>query len=197
MSSKIYRQYDSRWAKKPYPTSRSTFAGNGCGACAVTHLIIETKKYASYTPEKVRQYMIKYAVAGKGTLWNGIPESLKHYGFKNVVHIGAADPMSKAFKYIKEGYTMGIILFSAGWGGTTSKVYWTGGGHYMAFNKVKNVTDTDAYFYMKDSGSRKHDGWYSYQKSMKGKVYQMWLVKPQTKVVYVESKEALVNDMKK
>lgn len=86
--------------------------------------------------------------------------------------------MSKAFKYIKQGYTMGVILFSAGWGGTTSKVYWTGGGHYIAFNKVKNVTDTDAYFYMKDSGGRKHDGWYGYKESMKNRVYQMWLVKP-------------------
>lgn len=178
MKSTIYRQYDSRWGKKPYPTKNSTFAGNGCGACSVTHIAIENSKYSKLTPEDVRKYMVQFAVPGKGTLWGGIPTSLKHYGYSDVVHIGINDPMSKAFKYIKKGYTMGIILFKKGWGGTTSKVYWTGGGHYIAFNKVKNVTDTDAYFYMKDSGGRKHDGWYSYQKSMKNRVYQMWLVKP-------------------
>lgn len=178
MSSTIFRQYDARWGSLPYPTKNSSFAGNGCGCCSVTHLAIENPKYAKLTPKDVRKFMVQYAVSGKGTLWSGIPAGLKHYGYSDVVHIDENDPMSKAFSYIKKGYTMGIILFKAGWGGTTSKVYWTGGGHYIAFNKVKNVTSTDAYFYMKDSGGRKHDGWYSYQKSMKGKVYQMWLVKP-------------------
>lgn len=178
MSSTIFRQYDKRWGSLPYPTKNSSFSGNGCGCCSVTHLAIENPKYTKLTPKDVRKFMVKYAVSGKGTLWSGIPAGLKHYGYKDVVHIDEADPMSKAFKYIKKGYTMGVILFSAGWGGTTSKVYWTGGGHYIAFNKVKNVTNSDAYFYMKDSGGRKHDGWYSYHKSMKNRVYQMWLVKP-------------------
>lgn len=174
MSNKIFRQYDSRWGSKPYPTKNSSFAGNGCGACAVTHLIIETSKYAAYTPEKVRQYMIKYAVAGQGTTWNGIPESLKHYGFSKVVHIGAADPMSKVWTELNKGRRMGVILFSAGRGGS-KKLMWTSGGHYVAFTDYK-VKDGKHYFYTKDSGARKNDGWHTYEEHMRGRVSQMWIV---------------------
>ncbi|MBQ0005083.1 MAG: peptidoglycan-binding protein [Clostridiales bacterium] len=190
MSSTIFRQYDSRWGSLPYPTKNSSFAGNGCGCCAVTHIAIENPKYAKLTPKDVRKYMVQYAVAGKGTLWSGIPagmnkyraidvkSGLERYGYSKPVHIEENDPMSKAFEYMKEGYTMGIILFSKGYGGTTSRTYWTAGGHYIAFTGVRNLTSKDAEMYMKDSGGRCHDGWYSYLRSMKGVVFQMWLVKP-------------------
>ena len=45
MNSKIYRQADSRWGSLPYPTKKYSFAGNGCGCCACTHVIIELEKY--------------------------------------------------------------------------------------------------------------------------------------------------------
>ena len=40
MNSAIYRQGDSRWGSLPYPTYAYSFAGNGCGCCACTHVII-------------------------------------------------------------------------------------------------------------------------------------------------------------
>lgn len=69
MNKTIYRQYDSRWGSKPYPTKASTFSGNGCGCVACTHILIELNKYKNTTPETVRQYMVAqgFAVAYQGT----------------------------------------------------------------------------------------------------------------------------------
>ena len=54
MNKAIYKQADSRWGSKPYPTKGSSFAGNGCGCCACTHLVIEQDKYKNYiTQEKL------------------------------------------------------------------------------------------------------------------------------------------------
>ena len=51
MNSKIYRQADSRWGSLPYPTKKYSFAGNGCGCCACTHVIIELEKYERDIPD--------------------------------------------------------------------------------------------------------------------------------------------------
>lgn len=177
MNSKLYKQADSRWGKKPYP-SGSTMSGCGCGCVACTHVIIEQSKYKDYTPEPIRQYMVGqgFAIRGQGTTWNGITKTLTHYGYK-VVHIGINDPMSKAWTELNKGNRIGIILFKGG--KAPNGTVWTSSGHYVAFTdyKVKNGLH---YFYTKDSGARNHDsathGYYSYEKSMKGLVYQMWIV---------------------
>lgn len=44
MNKTIYKQTDFRWGSKPYPIKKSSFAGNGCGCVACTHLIIENAK---------------------------------------------------------------------------------------------------------------------------------------------------------
>lgn len=172
MSSKIYRQYDSRWCSKPYPTAKSSFGGNGCGPCAVLHLMLENPKYAKYTPETVRPVFVKkgYAVAGHGTTWNGITAMMRYYGLKNIVRVWN-EPMSEAWKVLNKGKKMGIILFL---GGTKGGVTWTLGGHYVAFTDYK-VKNGKHYFYMKDSGPRKHDGWYNYEDHMKGLVSKVWI----------------------
>lgn len=36
------------------------------------------------------------------------------------------------------------------------------------------------YFYMKDSGGRKHDGWYCYETTMQGLIPQVWSALPPT-----------------
>ena len=110
MNSALYKQYDSRWGSKPYPTKNSSFSGNGCGCCACTHLIIEQEQYKDLTPEPVRQWMVKqgFAYANQGTTWSGITKTLQHYGYK-VVHIGASDPMSKAWTELNKGNRIGII----------------------------------------------------------------------------------------
>ena len=57
---------------------------------------------------------------------------------------------------------------------------WTAGGHYVAFTDYYVGKDGRHYFYTKDSGGRSHDsltnGYYSYERSMKGLIYQMWIV---------------------
>ena len=177
MNSMLYKQSDSRWGKKPYP-SGSTMSGCGCGCVACTHIVIEQEKYKNYTPENLRPWMIAqgFAVKGKGTTWNGITKTLQHYGYK-VVHIGINDPMSKAWTELDKGNRIGVILFQSG--KAPNGTVWTASGHYVAFTDYK-VKDGLHYFYTKDSGGRNNDsakhGYYSYEKSMKGLVYQMWIV---------------------
>ena len=174
MNKIIYKQYDSRWGGKPYPSKGSSFSGNGCGCVACTHLIIEQEKYKNLTPEPVRQWMVSqgFAYYNQGTTWNGITKTLQHYGYK-VTHIGINDPISKAWTELNKGNRIGIILFLGGRG--PNGTVWTAGGHYVAFTDYK-VQSGKHYMYMKDSGGRDHDGWYTYENSMKGLVYQMWIV---------------------
>lgn len=175
MNKTIYKQYDSRWGSKPYPVKSSSFSGNGCGCVACTHIVIEQDQYKSYTPENLRTWMISqgFAVTGQGTKWSGIPKTLQHYGYSNVVHIGISDPMTKAWTELNKGNRIGVILFKGGKG--PNGTVWTAGGHYIAFTDYY-INNGKHYFYMKDSGGRNHDGWYTYENSMKGTVYQMWIV---------------------
>ena len=178
MNKALFKQYDSRWGSKPYPTKGSSFSGNGCGCVACTHLIIEQEKYKNLTPEPVRQWMVKqgFAYPNQGTTWSGITKTLEHYGYK-VVHIASNDPMSKAWTELNKGNRIGIILFLGGKG--PNGTIWTAGGHYVAFTDYY-VKNGKHYFYTKDSGGRDHDsakyGYYTYENSMKGLVYQMWIV---------------------
>lgn len=178
MNKALFKQYDSRWGSKPYPTKGSSFSGNGCGCVACTHLIIEQEKYKNLTPEPVRQWMVKqgFAYPNQGTTWSGITKTLEHYGYK-VTHIGVNDPISKAWTELNKGNRIGIILFLGGKG--PNGMIWTAGGHYVAFTDYY-VKNGKHYFYTKDSGGRDHDsakyGYYTYENSMKGLVYQMWIV---------------------
>lgn len=171
MNSKIYRQADSRWGSLPYPTKAYSFAHNGCGCCAVTHCAIELPQYANYTPADVRKFMVQYATKGHGTLWNGITKGLEHYGYN--VHWRQKDTMSDIYKVLEKSLRRGVILFGSSKGGS-QKITWTTGGHYVAFVNAK-YENGDWWFYMKDSGGRKHDGWYSYRKHMAGDVRNVWI----------------------
>ena len=173
MNKTIYRQYDSRWGSKPYPTKSSTFSGNGCGCVACTHILIELEKYKSTTPEPVRQYMVGqgFAVAHQGTTWSGIPKTLNHYGFNAKEHATMPEIFSVLDKRKKAGKPcLGVILFSAG---TRGGVTWTSGGHYVAFVDYK-VENGKHYFYTKDSGTRHNDGWHAYETTMRGLIPKIW-----------------------
>jgi hypothetical protein len=172
MNKKIFRQYEGSWAKKPYPTKRCTVSGAGCGLVACTHIAIEQERYKNWTPNDLRPYMLKYAVAGQGTKWEGITETLKHLGHKTVVRV-YNDPMSVAWKELNKGNRIGIILFDSSY--APNGIRWTSCGHYVAFTDYK-IKDGKHLFYCKDSGGRKHDGWYSYERSMKNCVFKMWIV---------------------
>ena len=195
MRSAIFRQYDSRWGKLSYPNSRYTMSGSGCGCCACTHLIIEFDKYKNYTPKNVRPYMVDkgFATKGNGTTWAGMTDTLEHYGFK-VVRPNISTNMNAAWKELNKGNRAGILLFRAG---TRGGVTWTSGGHYVAFLDYK-VVNGKHYFYTKDSGARKHDGWYCYETTMKGLLPQIWIVElPKAEKETTAKKEELVANVKK
>ena len=177
MNSAIYRQYDSRWGSKPYPTKNSSFGGNGCGCCACTHVVIERPQYANYTPENLRPWMISqgFAVANQGTTWAGIPKTLQHYGFTTINHDTVAGMFTVLDQRKAAGQKcLGVILFGSG---TRGGITWTTGGHYVAFVDYKKEGGKH-YLYTKDSGSRKHDGWYCYETTMKGLIPQIWSALP-------------------
>jgi len=170
MNKKIYRQYDSRWGNLPYPSKPYTLSRSGCGCVAVTHCAIERDKYKNLTPKDVRKFMVKYATRGQGTLWSGITKGLEHYGYN--VHWRQADTMKDIYKVLSKSLKRGIILF----GSTTAPdgTVWTKDGHFIAYTDYKTVKGQH-WFYLKDSGGRKHDGWYCYEKSMRGDVRHVWI----------------------
>lgn len=195
MRSAIFRQYDSRWGSLKYPSGVYTLSRSGCGCCACAHLIIEKDEYKNYTPKNVRPYMVKqgFATKGNGTTWNGITKTLEHYGFK-VVKPNIATSMTSAWKELNKGNRAGILLFR---GGSRGGVTWTSGGHYVAFLDYK-VKNGKHYFYTKDSGSRKHDGWYCYETTMMGLLPQMWIVElPKKTATSTTTKEPAATAPKK
>ena len=80
--------------------------------------------------------------------------------------------MSDIFKALETSLKRGVLLFGSTKG--PDKTVWTTGGHYIAFVDYKVVAGKH-YFYLKDSGGRKHDKWWCYEKSMKNDVRQVWI----------------------
>lgn len=170
-NTKIFKQYDSRYASLPYPNSSSPVSTDGCGLVSVTHCIIENQKYANYTPRDVLPVMKQYAVAGKGTRYmnpDGIAAGLKYYGMKDVRVI---DNMADFWEELDKGERVGIILFDSGNGPDGTR--WTSARHFIAFNRYEH-SGGKHWLYMKDSGGRDHDGWYTYEGSMRGCLFLMW-----------------------
>lgn len=177
MNKTVFSQLDTRWSKLPYPNSTYTIGNSGCGCVSVTHLLIETDKYAKYTPKNVQPYMKQFATYGNGTTWAGVTTTLKHYGFS----VSVPSTMSKAFETLNTAkHKMGIISFR---GGTRGGVTFTTIGHLMAFVDYK-VKDGKHYFYLKDSGGRKNTGWFCYETQMYGLVANIWVVKPSNDLFY-------------
>ena len=177
MNPEIYRQYDDRWGDLPYPGWGAYLSDSGCGCLAVYHCAIELEKYAgSLTVPQCRDYMVQYATVDDGTLWSGITQGLEHYGF--TAHWRESDTMDDIFRELKDSCNCGVILFakkkapSYGPDGTL----WTTIGHYIAFSDYK-IENGQHMFYMKDSGPRRHDGWFSYEKSMRGCCKNVWICK--------------------
>ena len=170
MNKTIYRQYDSRWGNLPYPSKPYTLSRSGCGCVAVTHCAIEREALKNFTPKRVRKYMVQFATKGQGTLWSGIKKGLEHYGYN--VHWKQKDTMKDIYKVLAKSLKIGVILFGSTKG--PDGTVWTTDGHFIAFTDYK-VEKGKHYFYLKDSGSRKHDGWFCYEKSMKGDVRQVFI----------------------
>lgn len=180
MRTQIFKQYSGPWASLPFPGGGTNVKGAGCGLCSVTHVIIEDDRYKNYTPTDVQPYMVKWAVRNAGLIHEGIPDSLKHYGMENVKEFGRNATMNDIFTELNKGSRKGVILFYKcnSRGNTVASVgpdgtCWTGGGHFIGFADYK-VENGKHWFYMKDSGKHNHDGWYSYENSMRGCVWKVW-----------------------
>lgn len=177
MNPEIYRQYDNRWGDLPYPGWGAYLSDSGCGCLAVYHCAIELKKYAgSLTVPQCRDYMVQFATVDDGTLWSGITRGLEHYGF--TAHWRESDTMDDIFRELEDSCNCGVILFAkknaASYG--PDGTLWTTIGHYIAFSDYK-IENGEHKFYMKDSGPRRHDGWYSFEKSMRGCCKNVWICK--------------------
>lgn len=169
MNKYIYSQLDKRWYSLPYPTSNSLFGKNACGCCSCLHVLMELQQYQDYTPKTIRKYVMKYAVPRQGTTHEGISKSLTHYGFKTINHGG---DFAGAFRTLdKRKRCWGVILVHSG--SNRSGITWTSGGHYIAFVDYKKK-DGKHYLYIKDSGYRKHSGWYCYENDLKGSADTIW-----------------------
>ena len=166
MDGYTFRQYDSRWGGKNYNGS-STMAAAGCGptSCACLIYTINPK----INPWQTATYMKKhgYAIRNAGTAWAGIPACLKAFGMKDVHE---TKNMSETFAAMKKGY-LAVFLFHAG---TRGGVKWTGGGHYLAVCGYKEKNGKH-YFYMRDPGQRKNDGWFCYEDTMRGLIPCIWV----------------------
>ena len=174
MSFGAYRQYDSRWGKKNYNGS-STYAAAGCGPTSCANILYAINP--SITPLTTGNFMKAkgYAIRNNGTAWAGIPACLKNFGAKDVRQV---DKMADVFSYCAKGY-VGVFLFRKG---TKGGITWTTSGHYIAVTGYK-VSNGKHYFRTFDSGSRKHDGWYCYETTMKGLIPRIWLCKVETEVI--------------
>lgn len=166
----IYKQYDSRWAKKNYNGS-STIGTAACGPFSVANIVVE---HNPVNPLDVVRYMQKngYAIRHQGTAWAGIPAALKAFGLTDVRKVDVSKSMSKVWEYMNKGYDA-VFLFKRGKKGG---VCWTTQGHYvgMVDYKVKNGKH---YLRSKDSGGRDNDGWYCYETTMRGLIPQVWVGK--------------------
>lgn len=165
---KNFKQEDSRWARNPYPKRPFFVSDSGCGPTAIADLIVTNPKYKKKTPENTANWLSKrgYATYGDGTAWAGITACLKAYGFKVTQH----DDMASFWAEMKKPGRMAIISFR---GGTKGGITWTLGGHFLACSGMK-IKNGQHRLYMLDPGPRAHNGWYTYEKHMKGLIAQLW-----------------------
>ena len=154
-----YRQYDARWGNIVYTQGGSTLAHAGCGDTSVAMLATNNPKYANVTPKDVVPFMKKHGYNYKGTTWDGITKGLEHYGFVTARSSNA----ETIFKWLDGGFfDRGIINFEAGrQGGVT----WTSSGHYVVFSAYEKRGNKH-WFYTRDPGMRKNDGWHCFEKTM-------------------------------
>ena len=188
MNKTIYRQTDNRWRWLPYPNGGYYLNGSGCGCLSVTHCVMEIPKYKNYTPKNTQPYMRQFATRGDGTLRSGILSGLKHWGFTDV---RTHNTMSDLWSYLNKGGRVGILLFGGSRGPDGTQ--WTTGGHYIAFTNYR-IKNGQHQLYLKDSGWRHHDGWYTYEKSMRGDV--RWVCSGKVPNI-VSAKEKYKDSLKK
>lgn len=175
--SKNFKQFDSRWGSMGYPYSPYTVRGSGCGPTSLADIIVNNPDHMGVTPATTAKYMRGkgYAIPGQGTTWDGMTQTLKHYGFK----VSQPDTVSEFMAEMKKANRWGVMLVNSNYAPDGTR--WTSGGHYVAVVDVKTKGEK-RYFYTYDPGARAHNGWYCYETSIKGCINKFWVGKLKLKV---------------
>lgn len=165
MGSMWFNQFDPRWSRKAY--AGRTMAASGCGPTAIANIVSSINP--NVTPADVADWLTShgYASNGNGTYWSGIKAALDAYGCPATQH----SSMQPFFDEMAKGNRWGVILFRAG---TRGGITWTGGGHFVAVVRGYEYRNGKHYLYVSDSGSRGHDGWYTYEDHMRGLIPTLW-----------------------
>ena len=117
MRPSFYKQTDPRWAS--ISGNHATVARNGCGPTSVAN-IASVLVRSSITPGEVFRYMAsRYFIGSQGSTWDGITQTLKHFGINKFTVTSNAEAARES---IKDGaWLIGVV--------TTSR--WTRGGHFI------------------------------------------------------------------
>lgn len=172
MNKTNYKQYDTRWAKLPFPRKPHYIKDCGCGEVALCNLIIEMPQYANETPATILGYCKQFAAAnGDGLYWSAPPKMMKHYGMTEVME---HDTLSSAWKELQKGDRGAFYIMDNDLGGT-KKVKWTSGKHCVCSVAYK-YENGKHYVYMKDSYSESplRNGWISYEENFRNSVFKIW-----------------------
>lgn len=178
MNKTNYKQYDTRWAKLPYPKKPWLIKNCGCGEVSICNSIIETTEYANQTPETIQPYCKQYAAPnGGGTYHSGIPAMMKHYGMTEVKEHATMKPL---WDELAKGDRVAIYLMGKKAAGTKG-IRWTSSGHFVCSTDYK-YEDGKHKVYVKDSNSSSalRNGWISYEENMKNAVLKVWSGKIKT-----------------
>jgi len=145
-----YKQYDPRWASKPYQVKGETanIKGSGCGpSCAA--MLIETLTGRTYTPEQACAWSVAhgYKSKGHGTAYAYFAPQFEAFGLKCQMlnwsnTYGKPDHANhaKAKELVQQGYYL-IACMGPG--------LWTKGGHFVV------VWDWDGKVRINDPASSK------------------------------------------
>jgi hypothetical protein len=145
-------------------------AEKGCGPTSIDN-ILANYILPNISPSTTGKYMNSkgYDIANCGSTWAGMTETLKYYGV-NCTYIGYPSA-STIWSHMDKGNRFIIFLFGHG---TQGGVTWTGGGHFIAATAYK-VEGNKHYFYTRDSGGRKNDGWHCYETTMSNLCSAVWI----------------------
>ena len=167
-----YKQYNTKWAKLPYPTAPHYIKECGCGEVAIANAINASYKNKGETPKSILPYCKQFAAPnGDGTYWSAPPTMMKHYGMTEVKE--HAD-MASLWKELAKGDRVAIYLMSNRLAGSNG-VKWTGSKHFVCSTNYRK-NDSKHEVYMKDSNttSELRNGWISYEDNMRNAVFKVW-----------------------
>lgn len=150
MGCENYKQYDSRWASKGY--AGENIAAAGCGCTAVANVVHQL-------PSTIADWLTAhgYASNGHGTMWYGITDALKAYGYNgqqlngsNLYGNSGSSAQRTWIRAMASGSYYGILLMGPG--------VFTSGGHYITIV----ATDGSGNYYVHDPASAARDGWHAW-----------------------------------